>query len=128
VSWKNPYRNKARAHHRYNIKDAVDYFRDEELEPVHVTDPCPHCHKEGLEFEGVEVDERIELRIGGYRMALYANCYSYCVIFAPVAAKNNRSKMGLLARRKRTPEEIEENKKYLEMLRAWYEKNGWKYA
>jgi hypothetical protein len=126
MSWSNPERRKALAHHKYNIADAVDYFREEHLEAVHVDGPCPHCHKESLEFRSVDVDERIALRIGGYRMALCVNteCCSFCVIFAPVAAKNN---MERLTRRKRTPEEIEDDKKYFEMLRSWNVKNGWVY-
>jgi hypothetical protein len=125
MSWKDPYRRRATAHDKFNLKDAVAYFRAEELEAVHVTGPCPHCHTPSLEFYSVDVDNRIELRIGAYRMALCMNCSAYCVIFAPVAADKNILKAGLLTHKKPTPAEVESDKKYHETIAAWYKQNGW---
>ena len=114
------------ASRRYDLKDAVDWFREDGMSPVHVDGPCPYCKEASLEFHSVDVDTRIELRLGGHRMALCLGCSSFVVIFAPVAATKNILKAGLLTtKRKRTPEEIEADTKYDEMLHAWYKKNGW---
>jgi hypothetical protein len=128
MSWSNLNRRKAVAHDKFSVEGAVDYFRECQLEAVHVRGPCPHCHAESLEFHSVDVDDRIELRIGGYRMALCVECASFCVIFAPVAAEKSILKTGLLTRRKRTPEEIKNDKQYFEMLKKWYTTNGWRWS
>jgi hypothetical protein len=130
MSWKNPLRNRAKPWHKFNVKDAVDYFRDEELEPVHVSGPCPHCHAPcALIFLRMSPDERIELRIGAYRIGECTGCGAFCVVYARVSSKKKKEqettarlkKAGLLPKKSKNMPTAD----YIAMVDGWYKQNGW---
>lgn len=81
MSWDNPNRRRAVAHDKVTIEGAVDYFREEGLEPVHVDGPCPYCGERSLHFQQVDVDDRIVMRIGAFRIALCLTCAAFCVVY-----------------------------------------------
>lgn len=131
MSWSNPERNKARAHHKYTIEGAVEYFRDEQLEPVHADGPCPQCHTVCLHFKQVDKDDRIAMGIGGHRIALCLNCSTFVVVFARCASRKRKEsdktqrlkRLGLLTKKKDTMSD----KEYGTLLQGWYKSNGWNY-
>jgi hypothetical protein len=81
-----------RAHEKYNIVDAVAYFREQGLQPGFINRPCRYCKKpDSLRFQRIDVDDRIELKIGAFRIALCIECAAFQVVYARRAAqKKNR--------------------------------------
>ena len=78
----NPLYERATHSQRFTIDGAVEYFRLEELKPLRVGDVCPHCHNGQLKINPIEVDERIQLRIGAYRIAICGEgCFAYSVVY-----------------------------------------------
>jgi hypothetical protein len=78
---------KALDHEKYNIDGAVDYFRGQGLQPGFINGPCRYCKERCLKFQQVDVEERIELRIGAYRIALCDNCAAFQVVYARRSAQ-----------------------------------------
>lgn len=74
---------------RYGIEDAVDFFRERELKPLMLPSSCPWCGKEegAMEIIQFDVEERIELRIGAYRIARCKHCGATAVAFAKMARR-----------------------------------------
>lgn len=78
----NPLYERATNQQKFTIDGAVEYFRSEELKPLRVGDVCPHCHNGQLKINPVEVDERIQLHIGAYRIAICGEgCFAYSVVY-----------------------------------------------
>lgn len=80
-------RRPARQYERTTVAGAVEYFREMELDPGFINQPCRYCKAARLTFCRLDVDERIELRIGSYRIAQCDECYAFQVVYARCAAQ-----------------------------------------
>lgn len=120
MSWSN--RRRVVAHDKFTIEGAVDYFREEGLEPIHADGPCPHCGEQALHFQQVTVDDRILMRIGAFRIAVCLTCAAFCVVYPGRRSKKKRQQD---AQASQASNSTITNKEYAEMIRNWYQKNGW---
>ena len=121
MSWTSEERRSAMPNEKYTPEGAADYFRSQDLEPMRVGGPCPYCKASvpGLEFLRVDVDERMDKRIGGYRFGRCDGCNALCVVITGVAMRKVKE-AGWAAQKYITTDE-----QYRELMDGWCTKNGW---
>jgi hypothetical protein len=122
MSWDNPQRRRAVAHDKVTIEGAVAYFRDEQLQPVHADGPCPYCGERALHFQQVDVDDRIVMRIGAFRIALCLTCAAFCVVYP---GRRTKQKKQQDAEKIQASRSTISDEGYQTLIRDWYRKNGW---
>lgn len=114
MGWKSNYFTRASKQQKFTIDGAAEYFRAEDLQPLRVGETCPHCHNGELILNPVDVDERIKLRIGTYRIAICGTCNAYCIVF-PLKAVSQHEQTE--AKSKTTDAE------YNALMARWWEQN-----
>jgi hypothetical protein len=70
----------------YTVEDTAEKFRDHVLEPLMLPSSCPWCKEPAsMSIIQVDVEDRIEARIGAYRIACCESCGAQAITNARVA-------------------------------------------